>query len=299
MPIDADVAVVGGSYAGLSAALQVARARRRVLIIDAGQRRNRTSAALHGFLGHDGQPPERIIGVARDQLLKYETVQWIDGCATRVEGDCESGFTLDVGTRRWTASRLIVATGVVDELPAIDGLSERWGRSVFHCPYCHGYELRSGAIGVLAEGASAVHQTQLLPDWGEVTLFTRGTFVPDDAQARALKERRVVVEPQPVRRICDTATVELTDGRRLPMAGLFATSKTRLAGPLVEQLGLACEDGSLGAYIRTDATKATSREGVYACGDAAHAMGSIALAVADGAQAGIFAHQSLVFTARV
>jgi thioredoxin reductase len=293
--VDAEVAVVGGGYAGLAAALQLARACRRVLVVDAGRPRNRVAEVSHGFLGHDGQAPERIVDAAREQLLAYPSVQWLEDTVSKASGDCEAGFALDVGAGRSTCLRLILATGVHDELPAIDGLQERWGRSVFHCPYCHGYELQGGDIGVLADGAAAIHQAMLLPDWGQVTLFTRGTFVPDRSQAKALHERGVAVESQPVRCIRGSATVELADGQQLKMAGLFVTPKTRIASLLADQLGLECEEGPQGRYIRTDATKATSRAGVYACGDTAHVSGNISLAAADGAQAGIFVHQSLVF----
>ena len=287
--------VLGGSYAGLSAALQLARARRRVTVIDAGVRRNRFAASSHGFLGQDGRAPGDIVADARAQLLAYPNVQWVDGQAAQAE-PTRDGFAviLEQGPA-FHAQRLVLAIGVVDELPAIDGLAERWGRSVFHCPYCHGYELQQGRIGVLASGPLAMHQALMLPDWGDVTLFTGGRFEPDAAQRAELAARGVTVEPQPVIRIADTATVELADGRRLAMAGLFAQSRTHVASPIARQLGCAFDDGPTGPYIRVDEAQATSVPGVFACGDAARMAGNVALAVGAGAMAGAATHRSLLF----
>jgi len=293
-----DAIVVGGSYAGLSAALQLARARRRVLVVDAGRRRNRFAVDSHGFLGRDGQPAAAIAQAGRDDLAAYPNVQWHQGEAldARSDGDGD-GFivTLD-GAAAVHGRRLVLATGVRDELPAIDGLAERWGRSVFHCPYCHGYELQQGEIGVLANSELAFHQAMLLPDWGRVTLFTNGRFAPNEEQRAAMARRGVVaLEDTPVARIEDAATVVLLDGRRLPMAGLFTYGRTDMATPLAERLGCAFEESPMGRFIRTDERKQTSVAGVFAGGDAARAAGNVAISVADGAIAGAGAHQSLVF----
>lgn len=292
---EVEVAVVGGSFAGLSAALQLARARRRVLIVDAGVRRNRFAGVSHGFLGQDGRRPDRIVDAARAELSVYPTVQWLEGSAEHATA-ASSGFAIQVdGGRLVQARRVVLAPGVVDTLPDIDGLESRWGTSVFHCPYCHGYELDRGPVGVIATGAASFRQAMLLPDWGQVTLFTNGTFTPDAPQQTALAARGVAVEPAPVQRIVDHATVVVDDGRTMIFSGLFTASRTRVDTPLPADLGCAFDDGPLGAFIRTDALKATTVPGVFACGDAARAVGSVALAVGDGAQAGMSAHQSLIF----
>ena len=150
-----DVIVIGGSFAGLAAGLQVARTRRKLAVIDAGQRRNRFAASSHGFLGQDGQPPGAIIEQARRQLLLYPSAELIASNVSDAVADAD-GFavTTDDGAR-YTARRLVLATGVIDELPDISGLAERWGRSVFHCPYCHGYELGLGEIGVIGHRKSS------------------------------------------------------------------------------------------------------------------------------------------------
>lgn len=288
-----DVIIVGGSYAGLSAALQLARARRRIAVIDAGQRRNRFAATSHGFLGQDGRAPGDIARDAREQLLAYPSVSWIDGQAlsARRHGD---GFAVTLAARELSATRLVLATGVIDELPAVEGLAERFGRSVFHCPYCHGYELQQGDIGVLATGESSLHQALLLPDWGRVTLFLNGAFAPDAAQAAALAARGVAIEATAVARVIDTATLELRDGRRLALAGLFVATRTRMASELASQLGCEFDHSPAGSYIRRDALSATTVPGVFACGDAARAFGNVALAVGDGALTGAATHRSLI-----
>jgi thioredoxin reductase len=196
-----DVIIVGGSYAGLSAGLQLARARRQVLVIDAGQRRNRFAATSHGFLGQDGQAPEVIAAEGRSQLMEYPTVTWVQGSAVQVNQPVEGFSVRTEHSGTFHARRLILATGVVDELPAVEGLKERWGTRVFHCPYCHGYELDQGRIGVLATSPLAMHHALMLPDWGPTTLFTNGVFTPDAEQQAQLDRRGVNVESAGVRRI--------------------------------------------------------------------------------------------------
>lgn len=293
-----DVIVVGGSFAGLSAAMQLARARRRVLLLDSGRPRNRFAAQSHGFLGQDGKPPREIARDATYQLAAYPTVQFIQGEAVAARKDKE-GFAVDLADGRTErALRLVLAIGVRDELPPIPGLQERWGVTVLHCPYCHGYEARDRLLGVLASHPFSVHQALLLPDWGHTTLFTQGTFEPDADQAAQLSSRGVVVERIPVVELLGPAPhlegVRLQDGRVVPLAGIFTAPKTHMASPLPEQLGCAFEQGPLGAYIRVDERKGTTVAGVYAAGDAASPMANATFASAAGVMAGIGAHQSLV-----
>ena len=290
-----DAIVIGGSYAGLSAALQLARARRKVLVIDAGQRRNRFASDSHGFLTRDGQPAAAIAALGREDVAAYRNVAWHDGLARDARPEAER-FIVDLdGAGSVRGKRLVLATGVRDELPPIDGLPERWGKSVFHCPYCHGYELNEGRIGVLASGPLSVHQAQMLPHWGQVTLFTNGVCPLDDAQRADLAERGVQVDETPVARLADHATVVLADGRQEAMTGLFTFGRLHMASPIAQQLGCAFEEGPLGLFIRTDETRQTTVPGVFAGGDAMRAASSVALAVADGAMAGVGAHRSLLF----
>lgn len=292
---DFDAVVVGGSYAGQSAALQLARARRRVLVIDAGMRRNRFARHSHGFLGRDGVEAARIAAEGRAQLLAYPNVQWMDGLATHARKD-GTGFAIEIDSgRSFRARRVVLATGVRDELPNIEGLAERWGSSVFHCPYCHGYELENGRIGVLATGPNSIHQAMMLPDWGQVTFLTNKAITLDDAQYAELARRGVAIEARPIRRIIERATVELQDGGTLTFAGLFAVPKTHMASPLAEQLGCAFDEGPTGPVIRIEGVQSTTVPGVFACGDAARMAGNVAISVADGALAGVSAHRSLMF----
>lgn len=290
-----DVIVVGGSYAGMAAALQLLRARRQVLIIDAGQRRNRFAAHSHGFLGQDGVDPAVIAGQAREQLTAYKTLRWIDGTAISAK-PADDGFSVTLSDGEvFTARRMILALGVTDTLPEVPGLEERWGKHVFHCPYCHGYELGGGPVGVLAVGPISMHHALMLPEWGPTTFFLNGAFTPDANQRAQLDAHGVAIEETPIARIRGEADVELEDGRIVELTGIFTATKTRPSSPLADQLSCEQDEGLLGPVIRTDAMKQTSVEGVFACGDAASSMHSVALAVGDGSLTGAGAHRSLIF----
>ncbi|MDR3443800.1 MULTISPECIES: NAD(P)/FAD-dependent oxidoreductase [unclassified Dyella] len=290
-----DVIVVGGSYAGMAAALQLVRARKTVLVIDAGQRRNRFASHSHGFLGQDGVSPADIATEARRQLQAYPSLRWIDGLVTSASGSKDDfSVMLDDGDAH-SGRRLLFATGVSDELPAIDGLAERWGKAVFHCPYCHGYELDQGRIGVIATGPMSIHQAQLLPEWGQVTFLTNGCVSLDADARRDLIQRGVVIEEALIDKLDGDADVLLADGRRLPLAGLFTASRCTPSSPVASNLGCELMDTLMGKQIWTAETKETSIRGAFACGDVARAPHSVSLAVGDGAWAGAQIHRSLVW----
>ncbi|WP_337268732.1 NAD(P)/FAD-dependent oxidoreductase [Oryzifoliimicrobium ureilyticus] len=294
-----DVIIIGGSYAGLSAGLQLARARRNVLVIDEGLRRNRFASHSHGFLTQDGKDPAAIAAEARAQLMAYPTVAWVDTraeAAQRLDQACSdaAAFKVDVDGTAYSSRRLLLATGVRDILPDIEGLAPRWGKSVFHCPYCHGYALNQGPIGVIAGSVLSMHHGLMLPDWGPTTFLLNNAFDPDQEQLTALAARGVRLERSPIKAISGHADVALGDGRTLSFAGLFALAATELASPIADQLGLTLEEGPLGPIIKTDPMKETSLPGVFACGDAARAMASVALAVGDGNLAGAGLHRSLL-----
>ena len=289
-----DFIIVGGSYAGMAAALQLVRARRSVLVIDAAQRRNRFADSSHGFLTQDGNSPAAIAATAKAQLLAYPNLEWLDASAISA-GKIDAGFQVNTEHHSYQARRLILATGVTDQLPAIPGLTERWGKAVFHCPYCHGYELEQGPIGVIAASPLALHHALMLPDWGPTTLFTNQCFEPDAEQQAQLLARGVVIESAQVLQISGKADVQLSNGKVLQMAGLFTQPGTTVNSPLAEQLGCQFEQGPLGAFIQTSASKETTVPGVFACGDNARMAGSVAIAIGDGSLAGAMAHQSLLF----
>jgi thioredoxin reductase len=294
-----DVIVVGGSFAGLSAAMQLARARRRVLVIDGGLPRNRFAEASHGFLGQDGKAPFEILRQAACQVAAYPTVEIVRGEVLTALRDLDGDFSVQISDGRTArARRLVLATGVADTLPDVPGLKERWGATILHCPYCHGYEVRDQALGVLANHPMAAHQAAMIPDWGPTTLFTQDRFEPDPEQLAHLNARGVTIERQPVVELLGESpaldAVRLADGRVVIINALFVAPSTRMASPLAEQLGCAFDDGPLGSVIRTDEWKATSIPGLYAAGDAARAMHNATLASADGVMAGVGAHQSLI-----
>lgn len=294
-----DAIIVGGSFAGLSAALQLARARRQVLVIDAGLPRNRFAAESHGVLGHDGKPGAQVLAEARQQLQAYPTVQLFSGRVSRVDSG-EAGFVVEAedGMRWFTGRRLLLATGVADVLPEIPGLQERWGKTVVHCPYCHGYEIGGGAVGVLGAGPMSVHQALLFADWGEVTLFTQGLVQLSPEDRASLAARKVKVEASPVTGLLGASPaldgVLLKDGRRVPLKALLVGAQVRMASPLAAALGCALDDTPMGPVVRVDAWGQTSVAGVYAGGDMARVPHSITFACASGVAAGIGLHASLV-----
>lgn len=290
-----DAIIVGGSYAGMAAALQLVRARRSVLVIDAGQRRNRFASHSHGFLGQDGAPPEDIAANARRQLALYPSLNWLQGHATAITGsaDAFAVTTSDGGSHH--TRRILLATGVADQLPAVAGLAERWGTAVFHCPYCHGYELGQGRIGIVGASPMSVHQAELLTDWGDVTLLANRALDLTDASRSTLAHRGVAIEETPIDRIEGHADVVLADGRQLRFAGLFTATRTSPSSPLAETMGCALEETPMGFQVRTDAENKTSVAGVFACGDVARIPHSLSLAVGHGAMAGAQVHRSLVW----
>lgn len=289
-----DAIVIGGSFSGLSAALQLARARRRALVIDSDQRRNRFARRSHGFLTRDGSDAADIVATGREQLLRYPAVQWRNAtvtCAGR-DGDL---FALDCGGEVLRARRLVLATGVNDVLPDLPGLAERWGSVVFHCPYCHGYELQQGTLALLATSPHAFHLAMMLPDWGPTTVLGIGALPFDASQLRQLADRGVSVESRPVQGIENRLDVQLEDGSSLRFDGLFVPTRVEARCAFADALGCEFEESDMGRILKVDAMKATTVPGVFAAGDAQRIGGSVAFAVADGAMAGVAAHRSLLF----
>ncbi|HET8728761.1 MAG TPA: NAD(P)/FAD-dependent oxidoreductase [Alphaproteobacteria bacterium] len=294
-----DAIIIGGSFAGLSAAMQLARANRSVCVIDTGTPRNRFAAASHGFFGQDGAPPREMIAGARAKLAAYPSIRFIDTEAVAAEKE-RAGFTVTLaGGERLSARKLVLAFGLQDGLPDIPGVKERWGMTVLHCPYCHGYEFLERPLGVLNVISHSAHQAALIPEWGPTTFFLNGGGMPDDEARARLAARKVAIEPAPVVGLegeaPDLAGVRLADGRLVAVSTLYLAPRTNFQSPIAEQLGCALEDGPFGPFIRTDAVKMTSVPGVYAAGDITTARHNATLASADGVLAGASVHQALVF----
>jgi len=291
-----DVLVIGGGFAGLSAANVLARARRSVLVIDAGEPRNRFSSHAHNIIGHDGRSGAAILEDARAQLALYPTASLLSAKAEAVEGGADSFTVTLYDGQRIGARRVVLATGVTDTLPEIPGARERWGQTVLHCPYCHGYEIGGGRIGVLAANAHAAQHAALISEWGRVTLFANGLAI--DGEGRGLLARRgVVIEDAPVAALEGEApaidAVRLSTGKRIEISALFIPVSAR-PGPLAASLGCELIDTPAGAIVRVDDLKRTTVPGVYAAGDTARGMHSIAFAAADGMMAGVALHKDLV-----
>ena len=294
-----DAIIVGGSFAGLSAAMYIARARRSVCIIDTGSPRNRFAAHSHGFFAQDGSEPGTMLATARSQVAAYPTATFIEGEALSAARDSD-GFSVKLATGEvLEGATSVLAFGISDELPAIPGLAERWGSSVLHCPYCHGYEFSGQRLGVLSVSPMSLHQAMLIPEWGPTTLYLNGDAEPDQATLVRLRERGVFIEPAPVRALhgdgARLSSIELADGRMSAVGALYLSPHTRLNSEIAQQLGCEMDEGPFGSVIRTDATKMTTVSGVYAAGDITRSAHNVTWASADGVMAGMAVHRSLIF----
>lgn len=293
-----DTIIVGGSFAGLSAALYLGRARRSVLVLDTRAPRNRFADASHGMFGHDGSAPQAMIATMRKQVAAYPSVRFRDArAADAVRSTDGFRIMLEDGTSVESAT-VILAFGVSDILPELPGLAERWGRSVIHCPYCHGYEFSDRPLGVLYISPISLHQATLVPDWGPTTLFLNGAMI-DEADTAKLRRRGVAIEPAHVERLvgdgANLSAVRLQSGEERPVDALYVGPPYRFSSDLAERLGCAIEAGPLGPQITVDAMKATSVAGVYAAGDITGMAHAVTFACADGAMAGLAIHRSVVF----
>lgn len=289
-----DAVVIGGGPAGLSGALMLGRALRSVLVIDGGRPRNGAAAHAHAYLTRDGARPTELLDIGREEVARYG-VRIVHGEVTAVDGSAgafrvhlEDGSTV-------TASRLLVASGLVDELPAIDGLAPRWGRDVLHCPYCHGWEVRDQAIGVLATGPLAVHQALLWRNWSaDVILFLHDRPEPTDEEYERLAARGVSVVTgavSAVESVGERIGVRLEDGHLFERDALAVGTRMGARLGFLAGLGLQPSEMELngqpiGSYLATDPTGATEVPGVWAAGNATDLPGQIGAAAAAGARAG-------------
>ena len=312
-----DVAVIGGGAAGLSAALTLGRARRSVIVLDAGQPRNAPAAGAHNLLGNEGIAPADLLARGSDEARSYGA-RIVDATVTAASGSMAEGFTLttepvaEAGAEAPTAApttirarRLVLASGAVDTLPPIPGLAERWGRDVIHCPYCHGYEVRDQRIGVLATGPMWLHQAKLIRQWSDdVTVLLDSQPAPGDEDRAALESRGIRIIEGPATRILSEddrltgAQLEQRDvddrSGVVPLDAILVGSHLHIDSALVDDLGLATEENPMGTFVPVDMRKATNVPGVFAAGNVTNVASMVAASMADGVMAGAQVNMDLV-----
>ena len=291
-----DVIIIGGSYSGLAAAMALGRALKKVLIIDSAKPCNRQTPHSHNFITHDGQKPAEIAALAKEQVKRYQTVEFFSGLATDAE-KTKYGFEIwtDSG-EKFNASKLIFATGIKDIMPDIPGYAESWGISVLHCPYCHGYEVRNLKTGILGNDDFGFEFSVLISNWtDDLTLFTNGKSDLSIEQSAKLKKHKIRVVEAEIEQLEHEngylKSVHFKDGSNTPVKALYARSAFVQHSAIPELLG--CEINDEG-YIRVNPAQKTNIEGIFACGDNCTRMRTVANAVAMGTTAGMMVNKELI-----
>ncbi|BCY12763.1 bifunctional NAD(P)/FAD-dependent oxidoreductase/class I SAM-dependent methyltransferase [Actinoplanes sp. L3-i22] len=298
-----DVVVIGGGAAGLSGAVTLARSRRSVLVIDRGDPRNAPAGHVHNLLGREGVPPAELYKAGRAELAEYGG-EVREGTAERAERTADGFLVTLADGARVLGRRLLVTTGLVDELPAIPGLARRWGADVAHCPYCHGWELRGKRIGVLAAGPLSLHQAQLWRQLSDdVVYLLNGTPEPDPEQAELLAARRIPVVREPVEAVeidDDRITgVRLAGGRVIGLEAVAVGPRFVARSALLESLGLEpvpmeMNGHEVGLRIAAEETGATAVPGVWVAGNVTNLGATVAVAAAAGQTAGAMINMDLI-----
>lgn len=289
-----DVIIIGGSYAGLSAGMSLGRSLRKVLIIDSGKPCNQQTPYSHNFLTQDGKTPKEITEVSRKQVLKYETVNFYDGRVTKA---AQNSGRFEVETEngeKFSAKKLILASGVKDQIPDIDGFAECWGISVIHCPYCHGYEVKDKTTGLLSNGDLAFEFSKLVFNLSkDLTLFTNGESTLNEQQTEKFNQNKINIIQEEIQRIVHEnghiQKVILKDGSEKELEALYAK--------IPFEQNLNTEDLQLEltehGFIKIDHFHKTNTDGVFACGDNTTMMRSVANAVAQGNFTGAIVNKEL------
>lgn len=287
-----DVVVIGGGAAGLSGALMLGRSRRSVLVVDAGEPRNAPAAGVHGFLTRDGMNPAALLEAGRAEVLGYG-VEVLEGRAASA-APTDDGFVVTLeGGRRVGARRLLVTTGLVDELPDIPGVRERWGRDVLHCPYCHGWEVRDQPIGILASGPMAVHQALLFRQLtADLTLFLHTAPRLTDEEAEQLAARGIAVVEGEVASLEvheDRLTgVRMGNGEVIPRSAVAVGPRFAARAEMLTGLGLETTDypSGMGEHVEADAMGLTAVPGVWVAGNVTDPTAQVLASANAGAMAG-------------
>lgn len=294
-----DVVVIGGGAAGLNGALMLARSRRSVLVVDAGEPRNAPAGGVHGLLGREGMPPSELLALGRDEVRSYGG-QVDLGTVEAVSGAAGNFVVTLAGGRTVGARRLLVTTGVVDELPDVPGLRAQWGRDVLHCPYCHGWEVRDRAIGVLAGSARSVHQALLFRQLSDDVVYFANDVAVSADERRELAARDIpVVEGvvAAVRTVDDRLSgVRLADGTTVPRQALAVSTRMVARADFLAGLGLTAVEhpSGAGAHVPVDALGRTEVPGVWAAGNVSDPFAQVGAAAAAGAFAGAQINADLV-----
>jgi thioredoxin reductase (NADPH) len=294
-----DVVVIGGGSAGLAAAIALARSRRRVVVVDAGRPRNAPAEGAHNVLGHEGIAPLELLALGRAEAEKYG-VRILDGFVTGASGVVDDFHVeVDGGASRLRARRVVLATGLVDDLPDIPGVREAWGRSVLHCPYCHGWEVRDRRIAVIGRNENALHQVMLFRQLSDdVTLFLHDAPEPSDEQWEQLAALGVsVVTPRVQRLVVDGSqvrSVELEGGRSFEVDAVVVAPRFIARTELYEALGGERTLTPFGEQVAADPRGTTAVPGVFVAGNTGDPMSMVAAAAASGVMAGAAVNGDLV-----
>lgn len=291
-----DVIIIGGSYAGLSAAMALGRALRSVLIIDDSKPCNRQTPLSHNFLTNDGKSPAEITKIATEQVQKYDTINFCVGLVTNVI-KIATGFNVKVASGEiFATKKLIFATGIKDVLPSIDGLSAFWGISVLHCPYCHGYEVRNEKTGIIANGDKGYDFSRLISNWTkDLILFTNGKSSLTSEQTQHLQSRNIIIEERKIGELVHDKgllqNIQFEDGGTHLLTVLYVPVPFEQSCPIPKSLG--CEQNEEG-YIIVDSFQETTVKGVFACGDNTARMRTVANAVSTGTTAGMALSKKMI-----
>ncbi len=291
-----DVIIVGGSYSGLAAGMALGRALKKVLIIDDGKPCNWQTPHSHNFITHDGKTPAAIAALAKEQVQQYRTVAFFSGLATTGKAS-KNGFEIQVSSGEvFEAKKLIFATGIRDILPDIKGLADCWGISVLHCPYCHGYEVRQEKTGILGNGALAFDFARLISNWtNDLTLFTNGASTFTAEQKEQLKKHHIEIVETAIEKLehmnGHVQNIIFRDGSKFLMKALYAPVPFEQHCTIPALLG--CELTEEG-YLKVDTFLETTVNGIYACGDNATTMRTVANAVAMGTTAGMVLSKKMI-----
>jgi thioredoxin reductase len=295
MPKRFDVIIIGGSVAGLSAAMTLARSLRSVLVIDSSVPCNIQTPKSHNFITHDGKLPSDIIAAAKEEVLRYPTVTFVNDKVTNAMSN-DDGFSVKTTSEEYLANRVLLATGLKDIKPDIPGFAECWGISILHCPYCHGYEVHGKETAILANGEAAYHLGVLINHWTPtITTLTNGISELRNEESEKLKERNIAINENEIDSFIHTdgnlESVRFKDGKLFPINVMYASIPFEQHSDLAEQLG--CKMTSHG-HIDIDDEQRTSIKGVYAAGDNTAQHRAISVAAASGTRAGFTINAEMV-----